>query len=393
MNTISPAKLWTANFIWAYISNFLLFVSLYMFLPILPMYLVGRFPGTTIGQAGLVLALFAGAMFIVGPFYSYIIDTYKRKDVCMFSFLTVIAIVAGYSVIGSMLWIAVLRLLQGALFGITTATSSTVAIDITPSTRRSEGNISFSWAGRLGMAFGPMIGLLLYSYSDLKTVLYASIASGVVGILSLAMVRVPFRAPMGTKVLSTDRFLLYRGRVTAGNLVLVSIIFGMLISTINVYAISVNLQYATIRFFGAIGCGFILAMVANRIVFVEADFRARIVSGLILIILSLLLLITHYEEVSLITSGVLIGIGFGLTASDFLEMFVNLSEHCQRGTANTTYLLFWEAGVGIGVALGCNLVEIGSYMAVFQAGIVVAVIALLYFLFITTRHFIRHKIR
>jgi len=393
MNTNSPAKLWTTNFVWAYISNFLLFVSLYMFLPILPMYLVDKFPSTTLGQAGIVLALFAGAMFLVGPFYSYIIDSYKRKNVCMFSFLAVIAIVAGYSVIGSLMWMAVLRIIQGALFGITTATSSTVAIDITPTTRRSQGNINFNWAGRLGMAFGPMIGLLLYSYSDLNTVLYASIFSGVAGFLCMAMINVPFRAPIGAKAFSTDRFLLSRGWVAAGNLVLISIIFGMLISTINVYAATVNLQHETIRFFGTVGIGFILAMIANRIVFVEADFRARIVSGLILIIVALLLLNTHYQETSLLTSGVLIGLGFGLAASDFLVMFVNLSEHCQRGTANTTYLLAWEVGVGIGVALGCNLVEIGSFIAVFQAGIIFAVVALLYFLLFTTRHLIRHKMR
>ena len=167
----------------------------------------------------------------------------------------------------------------------------------------------------------------------------------------------------------------------------------MLISTINVYAASINLQYVTIRFFGAIGFGFILAMIANRVVFVAADFRARIVSGLILIILSLLLLITHYNEISLITSGVLIGLGFGLAASDFLVLFVNLSEHCQRGTANTNYLLAWEVGVGIGVALGCNLVESGSYMIVFQVGIIFAVIALLYFLLFTTKHFVKNKKR
>nr|WP_320038785.1 MFS transporter [uncultured Bacteroides sp.] len=393
MYTVSTAKLWTSNFVWAYISNFLLFVSLYMFLPILPMYMVAKFPSTTLGEAGIVLALFAGAMFLVGPFYSYIIDTYKRKDVCMFSFLTVIAIVGGYSLIGCLFWMAVLRIIQGALFGITTATSSTVAIDITSTTRRSEGNIHFNWAGRLGMAFGPMIGLLLFSFSDLQTVLYASIAAGFAGFLCMAIIKVPFRAPIGAKAFSTDRFLLSRGWVTSGNLVLISIIFGMLISTINVYAASINLQYVTIRFFGAIGFGFILAMIANRVVFVEADFRARIVSGLILIILSLLLLITYYNEISLITSGVLIGLGFGLAASDFLVLFVNLSEHCQRGTANTNYLLAWEVGVGIGVALGCNLVESGSYMIVFQVGIIFAVIALLYFLLFTTKHFVKNKKR
>ena len=117
-------KLWTHDFIRIYLSNLLLFASLYMLLPVLPMYLVERFD-TSLSIAGGILALFALSQFLLGPFYSYFIDTFRRKNVCMLSFLAVIAIVGGYSMVGTLLWVAVLRIIQGALFGVATTMGST----------------------------------------------------------------------------------------------------------------------------------------------------------------------------------------------------------------------------------------------------------------------------
>lgn len=50
---------------------------------------------------------------------------------------------------------------------------------------------------------------------------------------------------------------------------------------------------------------------------------------------------------------VLLGIGMGLVTPEFLLMFVKLSQHCQRGTANTMHLLSWETGISIGIAIAC----------------------------------------
>ncbi|RGN47581.1 MULTISPECIES: MFS transporter [unclassified Bacteroides] len=385
-------KLWTHDFIRIYLSNLLLFASLYMLLPVLPMYLVERFD-TSLSIAGGILALFALSQFLLGPFYSYFIDTFRRKNVCMLSFLAVIAIVGGYSMVGTLLWVAVLRIIQGALFGVATTMGSTLAIDITNTSRRSEANTCFGWAARLGMVFGAMIGLLLYKYEGLQQVLYASIILGGIGLIFVSLIHVPFRAPIGAPVCSLDRFLLLRGWLPAINLILVSFVFGMLLTTINMYTESVQMQEMTLHFFILLAGGFVLAMIANKHVFENADIRARVVSGLLLMGASLLLIITHVDSLALMTAAVMMGLGLGLVSSDFLLILVKLSEHCQRGTANTTYLLAWELGVALGVAVGCYLIDISSYISVFQVGIVAVILALGFYLGLTNPYFKKHKLR
>lgn len=385
-------RLWTHDFIRMYLSNLLLFASLYMLLPILPMYLVERF-NTTLTIAGGVSASFAIAIFFFGPFYSYLIDTFRRKNVCILSYLTIIAILFGYTIVGSLLWVIVLRMAQGALFGVATTMGSTLAIDITNTARRSEANICFSWAARLGMVIGAMSGLLLYRYAGLQEVIYGSLAAGILGLILVSLIHVAFRAPIGTSLCSSDRFLLPHGWIPAFNLVLISFVFGMLLTSINMYTESIQMQEVTVRFFILLTGGFVLAMIANRTAFENADIRAKIVSGLVLTGASLLLIITYAQSVALMTAAVLMGLGIGLTASNFLLVFVKLSEHCQRGTANTMYLLAWEVGIAIGVATGCYLIDISSYISVFQVGIVAVIFSLGIYLGITNPYFQKHKVR
>lgn len=385
-------KLWTHDFIRIYLSNLLLFASLYMLLPVLPIYLVDRFD-ISLAFAGGILSLFAISIFFFGPFYSYLIDSFKRKSICLLSYLAVIAILGGYFVVGSLMWVIALRLIQGAFFGVATTMGSTLAIDITDTSRRSEANTCFSWASRLGMVVGAMAGILLYKYEGLQTVLYASVASGIIGLLLVSLIHVAFRAPIGAPLCSMDRFLLPRGWLPALNLVLVAFVFGMLLTTINMYTESIRMQEITVRFFVLLVAGFILAMIANKYAFENADIRARVVSGLVLMGSSLLLIITHEQSLAIMTAAVLMGLGLGLVASEFLLIFVKLSEHCQRGTANTTYLLAWEVGVAIGVATGCYLIDISSYISVFQVGMVVVIVALIFYLKLTSPYFLKHKVR
>lgn len=392
MDIKDPPKVWTHDFIRIYISNLLLFTSLYMLLPVLPIYIVGKF-STSLSTAGLILSLFALPLFFVGPFYSYLIDTYKRKTVCLLSYLFVIAILGGYFIVGSLIWMAVLRMMQGVLFGITTSMSSTLAIDITASARRSEGNVYFSWAARLGMVIGPMIGLLFFRYEGLEVVLYASILLGILGLILISLIRVAFRAPIGSSLCSLDRFFLPQGWLPSLNLVLVSFTFGMLLTTINMYTESTQMQDVAIRFFVLMAGGFILAMIANRTVFVHADLPAKVTSGLILMGASLLLVMTHAEQLAFIWAAVLMGLGLGLVASEFLLILIKLTEHCQRGTANTTYLLAWELGVALGVVTGCYLIDVVSFISVFQVSIVAIVLAMILYLVFTNPYFCKNKVR
>lgn len=375
----NTSRLWTLSFTKMCISNMLLYASMYMLLPFFPVYLTEKF-GISFITAGWMIAIFALSLFLLGPFYNYLVDTYRRRTVCLMSLLAIMATIAGYPVVTGLTLIVALRILQGMFSGMAMMSlGSTLAIDITASSRRSEANSAIARFGRLGMAFGPMIGLLLCRLEGYDMAFLISAGALLLAVLLILTIHVPFRAPIGSSICSTDRFLLPQGWLLAINLILITSILGIILVNVSSYL-----------FYLMMAVGVVIGMVANSLVFAEADVRARIVSGLILMGASLLLLVTHEEEIAFITGALLAGTGLGLASFHFLLMLIKTSEHCQRGTANTTYAFSWEVGVASGILIGCigkNNNDNSSY----YIGIGIIIIALLLYLGATNAYFLKHR--
>ena len=96
-------------------------------------------------------------------------------------------------------------------------------------------------------------------------------------------------------------------------------------------------------------------------------------------------------DLSIGISSVLLGLGLGLTMPEFLMIFVKLSHHCQRGTANTTHLLASEVGISLGIATACYM-ELDTDKML-HTGQMVASIALLFFVLVTYPYYIKKKVR
>lgn len=374
-------KFWTYDFAKICFGNLFLTSSIYLILPLLPFYLVDTF-GITLALAGMITAGSAFTIYLIGPLFSYLVDAYKRKTVCLLSFVCVIAILAGYFYMASWIGVLILRLMQGALSGVAyMSMGSTLAVDITHTSYRSRANTCYARFSRIGMALGPAAGLFAWHSFGMQAVVYLIGVFGLAGLLLVWLIHVPFRAPIGVSLFSCDRFFLPRGILLAVNFLLIGFSFGLIFVTMQSFA-----------FYLFLGVGFVLAMITNSLVFAEADTRASIVSGMILLGASFVLLSAHTSDTALHTAAVLMGLGIGMVSYHFLFMFVKLSEHCQRGTANTMYLFSWETGVGIGLAAACVLRE-SNIFPVYYAGILVVIVALALYLGITNRYYLSHKVR
>ena len=226
------AKLWTGNMVLLSLSNFLLYASLYMMLPALPLWMV-RHWYCSYAEAGAAVAVFGLAMFLPGAFNSYLIDTFKRKSVCLVAMLLFVASSLLYPYVATVGFIALVRAVQGGLFSvITMTTGSTLVIDVTASRRRTDANIAFSWVGRFGMVAGLALGIYIYPYWNFHHVVYTCVALGTLALLLILAVDVPFRAPLRTSWFSLDRFLLPRTLWPALNMMMLSAVFGILIAHI-----------------------------------------------------------------------------------------------------------------------------------------------------------------
>jgi len=387
-NTPVHIRLWHRDFWMMSTALFLLSASVYMLIPVMPVWLLETEHFNTL-QTGVAMAIFAVGLFLPGCFCNYLVQRFRRNKVCVISiFLMTLCLSALYYLHGlssqyvEVRVILLQRLLLGATFGLAQMVlSSTLIIDASESFRRTEANHSSAWFARMALSLGPMTGIVLFNYMGFDAVLLASMISALASAALIMTVVIPFRTPdENLRVFSCDRFLLKPGMVLFANLLLISLSVGLLLS--------LGLSE---RFYAMMMAGFLLALLAQRFVFRDAELKSEVVSGLILLLAAQLMIYTRPLPVVWYISPVLIGLAVGICCSRFLLFFVKLSRHCQRGTSQSTYMLGWESGLALGIGLGYACFEDANVTII--VSLVLAAAALLMYHLYTHNWFVKHKNR
>ena len=70
-------------------------------------------------------------------------------------------------------------------------------------------------------------------------------------------------------------------------------------------------------------------------------------------------------------SALLIGLGNGHMWPAFQNMTINVAHNNQRGTANSTILISWDIGMGLGILLGGVIAEFLGYGSAFWTVVIV----------------------
>ncbi len=392
MNTQSTPvhmHLWHRDFWRMAIANLLLSMSVYLLLPILPGWLL-RVQGLTYSETGLAMGIFGAGLFLLGGFTCYLVERYRRNIVCVWAILLMAALT------GLLFWldarraefaglqvILLERLLLGATFGVAQMVlSSTLIIDTCESYQRTEANHSASWFSRFALSLGPLAGIVLERFMGFSFVVLISVGCAVAAGVMILLVHFPFRAPREeVQIISLDRFLMPRSWPLAVNLLLITLAVGLLMSA----GLS-ELFYAMVM------AGFLLALLAQRFVFRDAELKSEVVSGLVLMGAALLMMLTRQQTVVGFAAPLFIGLGLGIIGSRFLLFFIKLSHHCQRGTSQSTFMLGWESGIAFGLGIGYGLLEADPILLM-QTALGLTVLALIAYNFFIHDWFLRHKNR
>lgn len=311
--------------------------------------------GMSYAETSMQVAAYAVGLYLLGPFCNYLTQTYRRNKVCLLTMAVFGGVIYAisyftshpYCVDHNLLFIfgIITALLMGMTYGLSQMLfTSTLVIDKCESFMRTEANHHVSWMGRIGLSLGCFLAVSL-GPTDRHTFMVA-VVSVAIAIVLLMMVRFPFKSPEDdVPLVSLDRFFLPRGFWLFLNLLLITMIMGLLLSTIR-----------EASFYLFLLGGFALAMLAERFAFADADLKSEAVTGLISLFFALLLLMWRRDmTVVHVIAPVMVGFGIGIIGSRFLLFFIKLSEHCQRGTSQSTFVLAWETGISLGLALGVGL--------------------------------------
>ena len=359
-------RLWHRDFWLMAIANFLLTMSVYLLVPTLPHWLLMEQEFSPL-ETGIAMASFGFGLFALGMFVSFLVQHYRRNQVCVGAVIAVGALIGLLYYLNGQRFqfcdlqmIILQRFALGAAFGLAQMVlTSTLIIDTSESFQRTEANHSAAWFSRFALSLGPMTGLLLERLVSYHVVLLAAMGCAAVVAVLILMVHFPFRAPEDdVPTVSLDRFFLPHGFPLFVNLQLIMLAMGILFSTIT-----------SELFFAMMMVGFLGALLAQRFVFRNAELKSEVVTGLILIATALLMMLTRTQQIVHFASPAFVGFGLGLIGSRFLLFFIKLSRHCQRGTSQSTFLLGWESGIAWGLGLGYAL-----FYAQPQQGLITALV-------------------
>jgi len=381
-------RLWNKHFWLLAMANLLLVMSSYMLVATIPLRMEVR--GYSILQIALVMGVFFIGIYLFGSLSGYLVQRYRRKNVFNLSILLLLAVTGVLYYLSSLpynsfdyMLLVGLRFMQGAFYGLSQLVLlSTLIIDTVEAVHRTEANHAATWFGRFSISLGPLLGLVVYHHFDFNTVLLLSCVCVILSLLLVELVRFPFRLPNeDLNHLSLDRFLLKGSHWLFLNIVLVTSILGALLS----------IEHNPL-FYSLIMLGFLVALLAERFAFADADLRSEAVTGLLVIGMSVLLMLTRRQASVGYISPILIGLGYGVLGSRFLLFFIKLSGHCQRGTSQNTFLLAWETGVGIGLAVSFGLFH-GEHSYILWFCLFALCVSLIFYIGFVHSWYIKHKNR
>ncbi len=403
-------RLWNRNYCKVMTANFSLFFAFYVLTPLLPLYLSEHF-GATKDVIGLVLSGYTVTALFIRPFSGYMVDTFPRKTVLMIAFSGFAIFFAGYLAASTLLLFLIVRTLHGGPFGVLTTVNATAAIDVLPSSRRTEGIGYYGLSNNLAMAIAPTAGIFLYKYTgSFQMLFWLAFIVACFGLLVDSTVHLsPPKiggAGRGLKTLSWDRFFLIKGWLLGVNMIAFGFSFGVLSNYLAIYGKEVmGITGGTGTYFMLCSVGLILSRLQGGKALREGRLTFNAGSGMVISLVGYTLFIlmptlssfllphsSFLDQIGYYGSALLIGLGNGHMWPAFQNMTINVARNNQRGTANSTILISWDIGMGLGILVGGVISELLGYGAAFWTVVLVNAAGVACFFLATKSFFLQRNL-
>lgn len=378
-------------------ANFALFFAFYLLTPLLPLYLHETF-GATKDVIGFVLSGYTLVALLFRPFSGFLVDTFPRKTVLLVAFSMFAIFFAGYLVATSLLLFTILRTLHGGPFGAVTVANSTVAIDVLPSSRRNEGIGYYGLSNNLAMAISPTFALFIYTQThNFQLLFWLSFAIATFGLVVDSTIKMDkprqTSAVQRPMTMSLDRFFLKKGWLIGVNMIFFGFCFGVLSNYLAIYGKQVlHMTGGTGTWFMLCAVGLMLSRLQGGKALRQGRLTHNAAEGMVISLIGYTLFIAIPNHIGYYGSAILIGLGNGHLWPAFQNMIINVAHHHERGTANSTILVSWDVGMGLGILVGGVIAELFSYTAAFWTVAIVNLIGVVLYFLRTQQFFLSRRL-
>lgn len=348
---MNGTTLWTREFIGMGLTNFFYFMSQYIMLAALPVYIMDDL-GLGQWEAGMAMTCFQIGTVCCRPLAGRIIDgVHKQRlllvtSICLF--LTMAAFLAAEKL--EMVW--GLRLVHGIIFALGTTASATMAALVLPPKRKGEGIGYFAVCGNMAMVVGPLIGLLVVDSFGAKVLFCFLAVLALLALVSGNGKSLPKNVvlPEGKKRKGIHFSDFFEKKalpaVILGGLVFFA--YGGVLTFIPMYTRSMGLGGYTSLFFLVFALVIVLSRPFVGYLFDHHGSDYTVYPGFIFFSVGFVAFSMVSGVASLLFSAAILGIGFGALAPAFQTIAVQSAAPARAGVATSTY--FWSLDISVGLA-------------------------------------------
>ncbi|GAB4074119.1 lmo2826 family MFS transporter [Barrientosiimonas marina] len=372
----STNKLWSKNFILVVVANLFVYQGFQMLIPTLPVY-VKSMGGSEL-QAGLVVSLFAFSALVFRSITGKGADTIGRKPFLLIGFLVLILFNVSFFAFSIVAMLPLLRLFQGAGWGMTSTAIATIMADNVPDARRGEGTGYYALSVILATSIAPIIGISVLNHYDFNMILVLTTVFMVIGFILTQGISIPKQEkqpePANAQKESFWKSLFEKKALLPSLLCLfLAVPFGGLMSFIALFGEEIGIENIWIYFVGH--CFMIL--ISRPFIGKLFDSKGPaivIFPGAILMLIGLLLLSFTTTIPMLILTSVFYGLSFGAVQPSLQAWAIDRSASNRKGAANGTFLSFMDLGVALGSLVLSSVAAATSYAMMYRISSICMVI-------------------
>lgn len=371
-------KIWTKDFTLIVLSNFFIFLGFQMTLPTIPLF-VEKLGGND-QLIGFVVGIFTFSSLLIRPFAGKILEVKGRRFVFATGLGIFVLSVGSYGLVHSLIFLFIMRMIQGVGWGFSTTASGTIATDLIPAHRRGEGMGYYGLSGNIALAFGPTLGLALVGRISFTSLFLICSALGLVAFLLSSLIRYKKVEPITVPQKKLD---LFEKTAIPPSLLLffITFTFGGIASFLPIY--TAEERVSGIEWYFLL---YALALLVSRTfagkLYDQKGHQAVFIPGTILVIIAMLLIAWLPNSYTLYLAGILYGLGFGTVQPALQAWSVKETPPHRRGMANATFFSFFDLGVGVGAISFGQVAYLFGYSSIYVFCAVSVFISILLYLVI-----------
>ncbi|MBX6377771.1 MAG: MFS transporter [Clostridia bacterium] len=374
----------TPGYLAVALTNFLQHLSLYVALPVLPLF-VQSMGGSEV-EVGWVGTAFFVATLATHPMAGRLADRAGRSRPLMLGGAVTLATLLAYPLAGHAWVLTAMRVVHGVAYAFFTTAATAIVADMVPQSRRGEALGIYGMSANVAAAFGPAAGLFLVK--PLGFGLTFAVAA-LMGLVCLAFATWLARTPAAQKSGAQNAGVAVGGPEPAvtGRLL---VPFVVLATYGFSYAVHVNFIPILAEERGIEGAGFYFTVYACAII-AARSFTGRvgdrfgrtwmIVPGALVAAAGTALLSGVASLPRLLLTAVVYGLGSGSIHPGVLAQMVDLVPPHRRGTATAAFYASFQTGIAIGgPVIGWLVQEVGLRSALLATAAVCVCGAAIHFL-------------